>query len=165
MSCILDANANTPTRQRRFMQQLAQCLNGGANAGDGLLSDEGVLSVALLDEGGLVFELVADKNYIRVNLPDVSRVVRTVTASTTILLTDDILLVDASAGDVTIDLIDAATRHWTYDITKIDSSPNKVTIDGDVGQTINGDLTIDLILQDDSVTLAPVAASSEWRII
>jgi len=178
MGLLLDENPNTPTRLRRNMQILSQLINRGAQAGGGLGSTDGVMfvktgdgldldgdfvAVALATDGGIVFETDAGVEKLKVDLIALGRTVRTVTSSETLTATDDIVLVDASSGAVTITLPAAADRAWTYDVGKIDASSNLLTIDGDGAETINGETTIQIQFQDDTVTLAPITGG--WRII
>ena len=75
---------------------------------------------------------------------------------------DDVIVVDASSGAVTIDLpalTGIAGRR--YQIKCVDST-YAVTVDGDGTETIDGNTTVTL-LQYDSVVL--VAGSSEWHIM
>lgn len=92
------------------------------------------------------------------------RDMRTETANYTAVLTDDVILVDASGGAVTITLPAAADRTGKqYDIKKIDSSGNAVTIDGDGSETIDDSLTNIIGAQYNSVTI--VSDGTEWWII
>jgi hypothetical protein len=76
---------------------------------------------------------------------------------------DDYVIVDASGGDVTITLeAIAATTGRIIDVRKGDSSTNKVVIDGNGGETINGQQTIEITNQYDSVTC--YTNSTEWII-
>jgi hypothetical protein len=76
---------------------------------------------------------------------------------------DDYVIVDASGGDVTITLeAIAATTGRIIDVRKGDSSTNKVVIDGNGGETINGQQTIEITNQYDSVTC--YTNFTEWII-
>ncbi len=72
------------------------------------------------------------------------------------------VLVDASSGDVTITL-EAATSGAIHTIKKIDNSNHKVIVDGNGNETIDGELTVELNLQYQYVTL--VSDGTEWFII
>ena len=79
---------------------------------------------------------------------------RTVTVSVdyTVLVLDEIIWVDATAGDVTITLFPAATiQGQEFIIEKIDSTFNKVTVAGSGGDLVNGDPSFDLLLKYESV--------------
>jgi len=69
--------------------------------------------------------------------------VRSVSASTTLLTNDHIVLVDASAGAVTLTLpsTKALGAGFTYEVRKIDSSANAVTIDPAGSETVDGATT------------------------
>lgn len=65
--------------------------------------------------------------------------IKRVTVSTTMTLNDGIILVDATAGNITITLLPAL--QWEQKIVtvkKIDSSVNTVTIDADSAELIDG---------------------------
>jgi hypothetical protein len=77
---------------------------------------------------------------------------------------DHVILCDASGGAFTITLPAAGgVTGIIYHIKKIDSSANAVTIDGNSAETIDGDLTIDLALQYESVMI--VCDGSNWHIL
>lgn len=74
---------------------------------------------------------------------------------------DSNILVDASAGDVTITL-PPIINGAGVSISKVDSSLNKVIIDGYLSETINGTLTVSITSQYDSVSL--LGYGSSWHI-
>lgn len=98
-----------------------------------------------------------------------------VTNSGPIIVTDDdgiqhppttsiLILADATAGAITIDLPFAASMLGkTLDVKKIDSSPNSVTLDGDGVETIDDSLTQVLTTQYDAITI--LSDGSVWYII
>ena len=78
------------------------------------------------------------------------------------------VLVDATSGEITITLPPLATSYnastgigLIFNISKTDLSTNKVIIDGDGAETINGDLTEEIIFQDSNVQLQ--AGPNEYR--
>ncbi len=72
---------------------------------------------------------------------------RTITADSTLLLTDGVIWIDASGGNIIFTLLPIATATGKpYRIHRLDSSANTVTIQGDGSETING---------QNSRTLAP----------
>lgn len=76
---------------------------------------------------------------------------------------DGYLLVDATAGAITIELpaiADNANRPLM--IKKIDNSLNNVIVDGDAAETIDGQPTISLLTQYQSISI--VAGPTEWSI-
>lgn len=95
------------------------------------------------------------------------RLQRTITASTYTAKTyDDIIIVDASSNDVTINL-PAVGGTFFYEnnnfyVKRIDSSVNTVTLDGAGSDTIDGNLTVGL-LQWDSMEI--YATKDEYLII
>jgi hypothetical protein len=81
--------------------------------------------------------------------------------------TNRLVTVDASGGAITITLptIAAASPSLLgcrYDIKKIDSSGNAVTIDGAGAETIDGATTQSLASQFDSISIS--AGATEWHI-
>lgn len=89
---------------------------------------------------------------------------RTVTTTTTLVSSDHLVLVDATAGAVTIELPPAASKEgFQIAVKKIDSSVNAVTVDGSASETIDGATTKALSAQYDSVTVA--SDGTEWWVI
>jgi len=93
-----------------------------------------------------------------------SRIVRTITASTTIRLIDETVLVNAASGPVTLTLISAVATPNQYTIKKIDSSANVVTVAAAGGQTIDGSPTATLPDQWNRLTLAPDGVGN-WTLV
>jgi hypothetical protein len=79
--------------------------------------------------------------------------VRSVSASATVSVTDNIVLVDATAGAVTLTLPGAdKLQNKVVRFVKIDASANAMTIDGD-GQNISGAGTQSTTTQYDRFTI------------
>lgn len=76
-----------------------------------------------------------------------STAVITVSSHTVLNNTHQTVLVDASAGPVTITLPAATNGGRRYDVKKIDNSSNVVTIACEVGNTLDGASTIELTVQ------------------
>lgn len=89
--------------------------------------------------------------------------VTTTTSSTTLTLDNNIVLVNASSGPITITLTDATDGATRFDIKKIDSSDNAVTIATQSSQTIDGQSGIIINTQYDSYTV--VSNGENWFII
>lgn len=87
-----------------------------------------------------------------------------ITASSTISLEQEYLLVDASAGDVTLTLPDITSDNLGqyYFIKRTDTSANVVTISPSGSDTIEGSSSYLLSNENDSVHL--VATSGDWAI-
>jgi hypothetical protein len=79
----------------------------------------------------------------------------TKTANYTVSVVDDTILVDATAGPVTITLIPAAWTPNTYTVKKIDSTANAVTVAAHAGDTIDGAATVSLTTQYQHVKVVP----------
>ncbi len=76
----------------------------------------------------------------------------------------DIVLVDASVGDLTISLPTAANASGKlYSVKKIDASANTVTVDPDGSECIDNELSILLCNEGDSIRF--VSNGSQWYII
>ena len=92
-----------------------------------------------------------------------TRSVRSVTANTTLGNADDVVLVDASGGAVTITLPPAATATKEFCIKKIDTSGFVVTVDGDGSETIDNGTTVLLATPYDAIRVT--SDGSEWWIL
>jgi hypothetical protein len=80
------------------------------------------------------------------------------------LITDDVLIIDASGGPVTVALTAASLnlgRRLT--VKKVDSSLNAVTVDADGAETIDGDPDFALLYEDESIEIA--CDGVEWWIL
>lgn len=89
---------------------------------------------------------------------------RTITASDNITINDGVLLVDATAGNVTMTLPDVVTEAGrTYTIKKTDASANTVTVLPTSPTTIDGAVSVVLTAQNQSVTV--VASGTEWEVL
>lgn len=93
-----------------------------------------------------------------------SQQVRTITTSQTIRLTDQTVLVDASAGDVTLTLISGVATPNEYTVKRIDNSGNHVIIAAAPGQTIDGSPTAELINTWNKLSFAP-NGSGNWVLV
>ena len=92
----------------------------------------------------------------------ISRTENTSPVSTDLTDRNKILLIDATSGDITIDLLAAATAGDGFSITvkKTDATTNSVIIDGNASETIDGQLTQSINAQYDSLTL--VCDGTNW---
>lgn len=99
------------------------------------------------------------------NNATLSAAVRTVTGiATVVILSDYVLLGDATAGPVTVTLPSAASLEGrTLIIKKIDSTLDTVTIAANGGETIDGEATQVIYTQYTSKTI--VSDGTEWWII
>lgn len=88
--------------------------------------------------------------------------VRSVSASTTVRVIDEVILADATAGALTVTLPTAVGRTDPVTIKKIDTSANPVTADGLGSQLIDGQLIRRLDGPGDSITLIP--SGSAWYV-
>lgn len=89
--------------------------------------------------------------------------VRAVSTSQTVRIIDEVLLVDATAGNRTITLISAAATPNQYTIKKTDSSGNTVTIAAAGSETIDGASTKVLSSQWDKATVVP--SGGNWYVV
>lgn len=89
------------------------------------------------------------------------------TGAYTVVLADrnSVILGDATSAAFTVTLPAAATAGNGFVITikKTDSTANAVTVDANASETIDGDLTIALNRQNESVTI--VCNGSTWRVL
>lgn len=87
------------------------------------------------------------------------------TTNYTLIGNDDVLLVDATSGVITITLPKISIAEGcTYVVKKVDSSSNAVTIDPDGSETIDGATTHVLSSQYDRVEFIADAGRG-WHII
>ena len=86
------------------------------------------------------------------------------TSSGTPSSTDGTILVDATSGNITVTLPTAASALGTaYYIKKIDTSANKVIIDGDSSETIDDSTTIELIVPYECALIQ--SDGTEWWVL
>jgi len=100
-----------------------------------------------------------------INGVDISQAVtNTITTGTTLTRSHRTVLCNATAVAFTVTLpASANSKYQIYEIKKIDSTGNAVTIDGNAAETIDGDLTKSLNLQNESITIQ--CDGSNWYII
>lgn len=80
---------------------------------------------------------------------------QTITTNITLSSSDDVVLVDATVGPVTVTLAPAADRQGLkVSVKKVDSSANAVTVAANGSETIDGAATKDLASQYDNLTAA-----------
>lgn len=97
------------------------------------------------------------------SVPQANLSVTTKTGNYTLTNSDDVVLVDATGGDVTITThASASAAIKPYVIKKIDSSTNKVTVDGNSSETIDGAANAKLVTQNEALTIIPDATN--WQI-
>lgn len=90
--------------------------------------------------------------------------IQTVTEDTTLDDTYGSVLVDATAENIKITLPTAtSSTRRLYDVKKIDSTSNTVTVDADGTEEIDGELTQVITLQWDSMSLK--SDGSQWFIV
>lgn len=172
---MLDSDGTT--EQRSTVQQLGTYL-----AGDNITNTSGVLSVADSDIEAAIFTAAnfvdgttidftvsagvsVTAEVIDNTITELKRSRSVVTDSTTSTLasTDDVSLVDATSGAVTITLTGVSTSGKRLTIKKTDSTANAVTIQRDGLATIDGALTKILYSQYESITI--ISDGSKWHII
>jgi len=80
------------------------------------------------------------------------------------LVDDWLVLCDAAAGAITVDLLTAASKGGReITIKKIDASTNAVTVDPAGSETVEGETTGQLTLEGESWTL--VSDGTNWRLV
>lgn len=93
-----------------------------------------------------------------------TRTVRAVSATGDIELSDDILIVDATAGNVTLTLPPAATaRGKVFHVKKIDAGANSVILEGDGAETVDDAANVTWAVQYQAYTVA--CDGAEWWIV
>lgn len=109
--------------------------------------------VYTLDDAGVELELGGGSGLLEV---------RTITASATILSTDDVVLVDTALGNVTATLPSAVGLEGKVLLFKLIDATNTLTIDGDGSETIEGSTTRDVV--ESNRTFEIVSDGSNWVI-
>jgi len=84
-------------------------------------------------------------------------------ATYAVLAADSVLLCDADTGDLTITLPAVASSDKRIVQVKKITAANSVIIDGNAGETIDGDTTVTITTRYTSLTLA--CDGSAWHII
>jgi len=98
------------------------------------------------------------------NATAISVTVTLVSSSTTVLDTWSVVLVDCASGNVTLTLPPAVAQTGRYlQIKKVDSTLNKAIIDGAGSDTIDDELTLELLYKDEAVELVS-DGTSEWNV-
>lgn len=115
----------------------------------------------------LVYNRLGVLNYIPISIPITGGPVLAVQTVTTtpFAVTDahDVLLVDATAGAITLNLQAVATaRKKIYNFKKIDASANGMILEPNAAETIDSLANITEIVQYTNYSLYP---SGEWRIL
>lgn len=93
---------------------------------------------------------------------------RTEVVDYTIAVKDAVIMVDDSMGDVTIQLPNAATSVFqgvAYTIKKITGEPNVVIILPNGTDTIDGEASLTLVANGESVTLQSDGGAEVWRVV
>lgn len=89
---------------------------------------------------------------------------RTLTATGPAVMGDYLILADATAGAMTVDLPPVATSIGALIVVKkTDASANAVTLDADGAETIDGAATQDLAAQYDALTVT--CDGVQWWIV
>lgn len=90
--------------------------------------------------------------------------VRSVTAATTIVDSDDLVLVDATSGAVTVTLpLAAVNAGRRFTVKKTDASGNAATIDGNGSETIDGATTAATTTQYVAITVQ--SDGTAWWVV
>jgi hypothetical protein len=100
---------------------------------------------------------------LRVVNGQVSRPAAAKTAAYTVTILDETVLVDATAGPVTVTLIDARYTPNAYTVIKTDATANAVTVTAVNAQTINGAATKVLSTQYATTTVYSALVASAWN--
>ncbi len=102
---------------------------------------------------------------IGINGVDISEALTTtLTSNTTLTRSHRTILCDSSGGTFTVTLpASANAKYQIYEIKKIDTSGIAVLIDGNAAETIDGDTTKSLNMQNESITIQSNGTS--WYII
>ncbi len=84
----------------------------------------------------------------------------------TVLDTDEVIVADATAGNILINMPAISGREgWWYYVKRIDSSAFTVTVDGYGAEEIDGSLTALMATQDALTLLGYASGTTSWRIM
>jgi len=134
---------------------------GDRTSGTGLAAARGEITLAgLFTAANLT---VDSPTGLRLRNSQLTFPVTTKTSAYTATYFDQVILVDATSGGVTITLPTATGRTDPITVKKIDSSGNAVTVDGNASETIDGATTKNLAAQWDSMTLIP--SGGNWFMV
>lgn len=145
---------------RVVVRETASELPGPASALGGLF--EGDLAIALDTGRGYYWDGSTWQGQVSVGGTVITGLI-TVTGNHVVGPSDRVILVDATLGDITISLPSATTVR-ALDVKKIDSSAHFVTLDADGADVIEGEPTLDLLYEGESVPIVSNGVSS-WEIL
>jgi hypothetical protein len=160
----IDPATNLPTAKSDIDYTIAASMN--ASQLDGFDFAPNVpLGAVILRNGQTAINTFKDFADLRVfatsNSTSLTRTVVTKTANYTLVASDDVILIDASAGDVTITFPVTSTSGKTYTGKRIDNTANTVTLSGN-GNNIDGAATATLFPYESIVSIGD---GSDWWII
>lgn len=105
-----------------------------------------------------------DKSFESITANNILINTRLVTASDTVVLTDNTVRADATAGAITLTLPQASTcSGYIFRIKKINSNSNNAIIEGNASETIDGSLQA--IINVPNQSLAIQSNGTSWDII
>lgn len=106
-----------------------------------------------------------DATKITITASSASLTVTSTSATPYSAVADEVVLMDATAGAKTVNLVAAATAGsgGSLYVKKVDTSTNTVTIDGNGAETIDGSLTYVITTPYDSIRV--ISDGSNWSII
>lgn len=170
---VLDGNFNTITGNRfnssgTGITAMIRTTNGTVAITDNKMLSNVVPS--LLEAGGTARNRIDNNHFL--TAPTLlantqssvdERNVRTVTGNTTLDITHETVLVDATAGNVTITFpLAASVPFKQYNVKKIDATANTVTIDGNGTETIDNALTQVIVTQYASLSPESDGINAWW---
>lgn len=145
-------------------QATATLLNTTKLDGDNLQTG-GVPTAALADSAVTTAKL-ADSNVTKAKLASGALFLTPLskTASYAVTAADDNVLCDCASGAITLTLPAAASNSGkVLHVKKIDSSANRVTVDGNSSETIDGTTTRVIGVQNDTLTI--MSDGTNWRVL
>lgn len=149
-----------PTMYLRIDTETSTPRFGDRTSGTGLAAARGeVVLAGLFTASGLTLD---NPTGLRIRNSQLTYPVAAKTSAYTATSFDEDILVDASAGAVTITLPTAVGRTDPITVKKVDSSANAVTIDANASQLIDGQLIRQLAGQWEYATLIP--SGSAWFV-
>ena len=115
----------------------------------------------------LVADKIKQKNALTFRLldaTDLDRTIQSKTSNYTAVITDDLILYDATSSLGTVTLYtNSGNGGKVLSIKKTDSGTNTVTVDGNASETIDGAATKEIQFQNSTMTI--MSNGTNWYII
>lgn len=130
---------------------------------DGTITNTDISSSAAIAKSKLASLSIVDADVSSISEPKIAHTVVVKSSTYAVTTSDEVILVNASGGSVTVTLPTAVSNTHVYTIKKIDTSGNTVVVNTTSLQTIDGGASATLKIQYASISL--VSDGSNWLVI